>query len=205
VTTYKGTVNYPRGLTIEPIDGMDKLPDTSAGKQWIFFLKAKEDGVGVPQFYPAAQRGWFMSYTPAIGDKVRKAIPLPEAWGKEVGGLRLGVRLRKTKVELGQDVIADIYLENVSQKGIQVQQHRYNIYDYWPRTRFEVISPDGKTHILEKPSGPVDEADWPNKWVLQPGATYSHAVYLNRWPVTTGQIQNRAANVFVEPGEYTLT
>jgi RNA polymerase sigma factor (sigma-70 family) len=172
---------------------------------YVIFLRSVENEAARTTVSPAVPEGWFVPATAQTLEKVRAAIPPPREWGKGADGLRLGLRLRQGRVKLGEDVIAEVSLRNVSGKKLQVAQHRMTIYDYWPETRFHVKAPNGREHVLEKPTGPMEEFDLAFPLTLEPGATYTHAVRLNRWPVSRPPVKGLAANLFVEPGGYQVS
>ena len=105
----------------------------------------------------------------------------------------MGLRLRKQTVSVGQPIVAEIVLHNNGKEEWKVQQHRFNIYDYWPDTHFKVTTPDGKTWELRKQVGAMNEADNPHVIALKPGASYIHAVRLDVWPAHTNWLDTGRA------------
>src|SRR5207253_5895848 len=168
-------------------DVLTKL--THQSHRWTLFLRSDEDGIGVPKVTAARPNQWDiaeMIADPARGRQaefVRDAIPMPDEWGAQTGGLRFGLRLRRTRVKIGEEIVAEIVLKNVSQKNVAVKQWRYNIYDYWPSAGFEVRDPVGSLIRLVKPDGKISEDDAPSTLTLKPGELYIHAARLNRWPI----------------------
>jgi hypothetical protein len=202
--TLKGPVYDNRIYQVAPIPGMEALPAEHIGRKWVLFLRADERDAAQPVLYPASPQGWFRPYREELIRHVQAALPQPEAWGQVRNRLRLGLHLRQTRFRLGDDVVAEVHLQNVGRTDLPVLQLHYNIYDFWRDTRFEVTGPSGKRWVLEKPVGKMQEADFPLRRVLRPGESYIHTVRLNHWPATGGGIQKFAANLFVEPGTYTV-
>ncbi|HYT90620.1 MAG TPA: hypothetical protein VEL76_18070, partial [Gemmataceae bacterium] len=200
----KGQLLVGEPVNVNRIAGMDTLPAVNAGKEWLLFLRIVEDDLAHPEVYPVMARGWLRPASAELVRRVRDAIPPPRVWEPEQNWLRLGLALRQPRFQPGEDIVAEVWLQNLRQEEFPVLHLRYNIYDYWRDTRFEVKGPDGRKWILEKPVGKMQEADFPYTKKLQPGETYIHTIRLNRWPVSRGEIQKYAANLFVEPGTYTI-
>jgi hypothetical protein len=173
-------------------------------RRWLLFLRADEDGVAVPKLTAVRPGDWPLAdpYN-TLAEKVRDAIPMP-AWGLAVDGLRFGLRLRQARIKPGDEVVAEVFLRNASKQEISIDQHRFRISDYWPRTAFQVTAPDGTKHRLEKPVGALIRSDAPLKVTLKPGEFYVHAVRLNHWPVSQSFPPGRTAGVFAKPGTYTI-
>jgi RNA polymerase sigma factor (sigma-70 family) len=183
------------------------LPGDDPTAKWIVFLLADEDKqVAEVKVWQWAQ--WSRPYTPELAEGLRKAF-LPTEWSPERDGLRLGLRLRQTELKSGEPVAVEVTIRNVGTKPRELQQLRYNIYDYWPQLRFEVTVPGGKRWLLQKPDGPISEADAPTRITLQPGATYTHSLRLDRWadPLAMDHKEHPdpRAGFFAAPGDYTIT
>jgi hypothetical protein len=131
---------------------------------------------------------------------------LPAAWGPEKEGLRLGLRLRNDTVRAESPVVIEVVIRNAGNDDRTIKQHRCNIYDYWPGTRFEVTAPDGSKWVISKPNGPVDEADSPKDITLKPGEVYIHAIRLDLWTAFRQDPKGEQglANLFVTPGKYSV-
>jgi hypothetical protein len=98
-------------------------------------------------------------------------------------------------------------MQNYGKTDWKLTQHRFNIYDYWPDTWFEVIAPDGKKWQLRKQVGAVKESDNPSVITLKPGDSYIETVHLDAWPASTdwNKSSEPVPNLFTKPGEYTIT
>ena len=181
------------------------LPGDDPKKKFIVFLKAAEDGKGVPEVKPYSATLWHQPYTPDVAAAIRELL-LPTVWGEEKAGLRMGLRLCQANVAAGQPLAAEIVFQNHGTETWKIAQHRFNIYDYWPDTWFEVTAPDGKKWELRKPVGEIDEADNPYVITLKRGESYIHAVRLDQWPAKTNWkgASEPIRNLFAKPGEYTI-
>jgi len=163
------------------------------GALCLAFLRTESDGVGVPRYHRLLPVGTLWEHSDGLEAKLRESIPLPEAWGKPVGGLRMGLRARESEVEAGGEAAIEICIQNVGKEPITLLQHRLNIYDYWPHTRFSMTLPDGSKRELAKPLGEMDESDGPRPRTLQARETCIHVVRLNRW------------GALKQPGPYEIT
>lgn len=181
------------------------LPGTDPKAKFIVFLLADESKA-VPEVTPWHWSQWHIGYDAGTAEAIRQLVQ-PAEWGSEVNGLRLGLRLRQSIVPADGPVAAEITVGNVGKEDRKVAQHRLNIYDYWPRTRFEVTAPGGSKWVLEKPSGPMDEDDMVREITLKPGESYTHAVRLDRWRphLAIPKDGEYGPNLFVKPGEYAIT
>jgi hypothetical protein len=196
-----------------PVDGRHggladqvRLATKDPEKRRIVFLKDESEGSPVARVKIWDESNWTRPYTPELADAIRQAF-LPTEWGPERDGLQLGLRSRPADVRAGEPVAVEVTIRNVGKAAKELRQHRYNIYDYWPATRFDVMAPDGSEWLLEKPEGPMDEADVPAKFTLKPGETYTQAMWLNHWPAHRVKItldDQTRPNLFTSPGEYTI-
>jgi hypothetical protein len=99
----------------------------------------------------------------------------------------------------------EIAIRNTGKKPIELPQHRFNIYDYYPRTRFAVTDDRGKRTLLAKSVGDMDESDEALIRSLAPGEVYIHTVRLNRWPVAPEELDRQDAhNPLLTPGTYSI-
>jgi RNA polymerase sigma factor (sigma-70 family) len=179
------------------------LPGDDPNAKWIVFLVSEDDGERVPKVKVWPYGPWSRPYTPELADAIRQAF-LPTEWGPDKDDVRLDLRLRETNPRIGEPVVAEVTIRNTGTKPRELQQLRYNIYDYWPQLGFEVSTPDGSKWVLQKPEGEIKEADAPTHITLKPGETYTHAVRLDRWPAGGPKDRKRPDNVFTMPGEYTI-
>jgi len=187
---------------LEKIDGMD-IPPADETKQWIMFLRVeREHG---RRLYPLIPTGWFVPYSKGLAQKIVEAIPSPTRWGSAKGGLRMGLRMRKSHVPLGEDILVEIHIQNVDQKNITLYQHLMPMYGYHPYTNFDVVSPDGKRWKLVKPVGPMSEYDFTPALELSPGQTYIHMVRLNKWAVEREPLKPGEKFNLFRPGTYKVT
>jgi len=187
---------------LEKINGMD-IPPADETKQWIMFLRVeREHG---RRLYPLIPTGWFVPYSKGLAQKIVEAIPLPIRWGPAEGGLRMGLRVRKSHVALGEDIPVEIHIQNISQKNITLYQHLMPVYGYHPYTSFEVVTPDEKRWKLAEPVGSMSEYDFTPALELSPGETYIHLVRLNKWAVEREPLKpGEEFNLFI-PGTYKIT
>jgi RNA polymerase sigma factor (sigma-70 family) len=181
------------------------LPGDDPAKKWIVFLHADEDGKPTPEVKLLRTVPWSWPFSPETADAIRWAI-LPAEWGQAKDSLRLGLRLRQDEATAGGPVGVEVTVQNAGPKPVTIDQHRFNIYDYWPRTQFEVTGPGGTKWILEKPAGAMDEADAPTRCTLKPGDSYTHAFRLDRWVVRRAipKEGTYTRNVFASPGEFAV-
>lgn len=165
---------------IQEIDGIEK-PPTDKNKQWILFLRIEQDHNLL--LSPITPSGWFAPYSAELAQRIVAAIPQPETWGETRDGLRMGLRLRKSHFDVGEDIPVEICIQNVSKKAVTLYQHRYNNreYDYYPFTRFVVEFSDGRRLELYKPTLYMADSDSPSPRTLSPGETYIHTVRPNKW------------------------
>ena len=188
------------------VSDLGTLPVGDATKKWIVFLQADEHHVGIPKLKPWPATQWHIPYDEASVAAIREAL-LPADWGAENDGLRMGLRLRDNVVAAGNPVVVDVVIRNSGNNDRTIKQHRLNIYDYLPGTRFEVTIPDGSKWVLSKSSGPMDESDNLREITLKPGEVYIHAIRLDRWSagreIPDGD--THLPNLFTKPGDYAIT
>ncbi|MHC4389607.1 MAG: hypothetical protein ACYSX1_13515, partial [Planctomycetota bacterium] len=185
----------------------NKRLDTATERRWLLFLREEGHGRSLPDLYPVSSEGWSMPYSEQLVGDIREAIPPPQEWGQPINGLKIGLRLRKDRFQLGEPIPVEVHINNQSQKPLTILQHRYNIYDYFECTRFEVTTPLGKTLTLAKPATVFREADSPLPRTLQPGQTYVRTVYVHNWPTEEhplGGASRKTFGVFVHPGKYSV-
>lgn len=182
------------------------LPGDDPKKKFIVFLKSDDDGGKVPDVKPWPTEKWHLPFTKETVEGIQKVL-LPDRWGEEKSGLRMGLRLRKAELMPGLPVVAEIVLHNNGAKDWKLTQHRFNIYDYWPDTWFEVFTPDGKKWELRKKVGAFKESDNPSVITLKPGESYVQTVSLDTWPaqIDSTKPQEPLLNLFAKPGQYTIT
>jgi RNA polymerase sigma factor (sigma-70 family) len=182
------------------------LPGEDPKKKFIVFLKSDDDGVTFPDVKPWPAEKWNLPYSKETADGIQKVL-LSNQWGEEKSGLRMGLRLHKAEMVPGLPVVVEIVFHNNGGKDLKLAQHRFNIYDYWPDTWFEVIAPDGKKWELRKLVGAFRELDNPSVITLKPGESYVQTVHLDTWPAHTDWHKPREPlpNLFTKPGEYTIT
>jgi hypothetical protein len=200
-----------KGPLTGPLDGDWQVkPPEENGRdaRWVLFLRAEEDDrSGQPRLTGVTPEGWAVPYSDELAERIAAAVPLPAEWGAPQHGLRLGLRVRKPRVRVDEDVTVEVVLQNVGREEVTFDQHRYNFYDYWPSLEFEVTAPDGRRWTVERPEGEIKQADRPSVVTLKPGEAYIHTLRLNRWPVWRGGKDSRfnvAANLFADQGEYTV-
>jgi hypothetical protein len=130
---------------------------------------------------------------------------LPTKWGPLMvlgfPGLQMGLSVRAPKIPAGSDVLVDIAIRNTSEKSVELPQHRFNNYDYYPRTEFTVTDDKGKRTLLAKPVGDIEDMDQPRLRAIAPAEVYIHTVRLNRWPVAD---HTDTRNPLTLPGVYTI-
>jgi RNA polymerase sigma factor (sigma-70 family) len=182
------------------------LPGDDPKKKFIVFVKSEDDGIKVPEPKPWPTAKWYLPYTKEMADGIR-SVGLPERWGEEKSGLRMGLRLREPTVGVGKPVVAEIVMHNNGKTDWSLTQFRFNIYDYWPDSWFDVIAPDGQKWQLRKHVGKISEADSPSVITLKPGESYVQTVQLDTWPAHTdwNKLSEPVPNLFTKPGEYTIT
>jgi RNA polymerase sigma factor (sigma-70 family) len=182
------------------------LPGDDPKKKFIVFLKSNDDGSKIPEVKPWPAEKWYLPYTKETADGIQKVL-LPDKWGEEKSGLRMGLRLRTAELKPGQSVVAEIVMHNSGKTDWKLTQHRFNVYDYWPDTWFDVIAPDGKKWQLRKQVGVVKESDNPSVITLKPGESYIQTVRLDTWPAHTDwlKLSEPLPNLFTKSGEYTIT
>lgn len=181
------------------------MPAGSVGKKWIVFIREEGHGRGTPGLHPLQVKDWFLPRTEATESRVRNAIPLPRRWGMPVKGLRMGLRPRARRFRSDSEIPVEIAIWNVSDKPIQLRQHRYNIYDYYGFTRFTVTDPQGRRFVLAKPVTQMTESDHPLPRTLAPRGTYIHTVRLNQWPTLDPKQGPVRKRIFKTPGDYRVT
>ena len=201
--TLKG--KHVENLTISMPQAGDTL-SLGDSKEWIVFLRTQNEGERWPLTFPFDRKGWFIRADADAIKRVEAAIPMPKEWGKELGGLQLGIRLRQETVRANEEVPVEVFIKNVSDNDITVMDLRYNIYDYWPHSRFEVTGPDGKKWLLEKPVTKISEDDIPMLRTLKPGQHLLTTMRLNYWPARQPQptAPEPVANLFTTSGEYVI-
>jgi RNA polymerase sigma factor (sigma-70 family) len=182
------------------------LPGDDSTKKWIVFLQAQEDWrTTVPEVKRSSGSEWYVPYDEPVIDAIRQAL-MPVAWGPEKDRLRMGIRMRNDTVRAESPVVVEVVIRNSGNDDRTLKQHRYNIYDYWPGIRFEVVAPDGSKWVISKPTGAMDEADMPKEIPLKPGDMYIHAVRPDLWPAFRQDPRGEQglANLFVTPGKYSV-
>ncbi len=185
---------------------VDLRPDD---ERLIVFLRVNASGRGVPELLPLRPTKWFVPHNDKMEKNVRQAIPLPDKWGKEASGLRMGLRLRKSQFAPGEDIPVEICIRNVSETPITLLQHRLNIYDCYEHTRFKVVGPrDERWELVAKLVFAMREHDAPLRRTLRPGESYIHTVRLNKWPAklaSTKEADTPQSKPFAQPGDYSVT
>lgn len=201
----KGIRHLSHREVIHNIEGMQEFP-TGKRERWVFFLRSEEEGHPSPRLYGSNAKGWFLPYSDQLADKIHAAILLPKQWSEIQGGLRIGLRLPAARAGIGEAFRLEVCLQNAGKLPITIFQHRYNIYDYWPATQFEVTSPDGKNWRLLKPEGAINEYDAPSLLTLKPGESYIHTMRLSHWQTRdpAKPLQTFKQNIFDSPGEYSI-
>ncbi len=193
VRTLKGSA--ARRLTVEG----GPLPSPgSSDALCLGFLRTESDCWGPPRYHRLLPVGTLWAHSEGTEAKVRESIPLPETWGKTVGGLRMGLRARESAVVAGGEVAIEICIQNVGKEQIELLQHRLNIYDYYPHTQFAATLPDGTKRELAMPITHMNESDTLLPRTLQPGEAYIHTVRLNDWFDLT--VPPRDRDSFTQPG-----
>lgn len=196
VRTLKGSAASNHSLRVEgkplPLPGEED-------ELCLAFLRTDAHRHGTPRFLRLLPVGTLWQHTDALEAKVRNSMPLPDAWGDPVGGLRMGLRARGRAILLGEAFRVEIAIQNVGERPITLLQHRMNIYDYYPHSRFLVAAPGGRRCELAKPALAMNEADAPLARTLQPGEVYIHTVRLSQWPAGT---MGKAA--FGRAGDYEI-
>ena len=196
VRTLKGSA--PPGNTLR-VEG-EPLPSPGGPDELcLAFLRADWHGGEAPRFHRLLPVGTLWQHTDALEVKVRESIALPERWGEAADGLRMGLRARSRAILLGEKLRVEICIQNVSRRRVTLLQHRMNIYDYYPHTRFQVTAPDGRRCELAKPVLAMNEADTPIAATLKPGEVYIHTVRLSQWPAGT-----MAEVAFGRAGDYEI-
>ncbi|MBM4041347.1 MAG: hypothetical protein FJ290_22830 [Planctomycetes bacterium] len=147
----------------------------------VAFLRAESDGVGTTRYHRLLPVGTLWEHSEGMEAKLRESIPLPEKWGRAVGGLRLGLRARETETDAGGEVAIEVCIQNVGDKPIPLFQHRMGQYDYYPFTTFAATLPGGGNCVLAKPITMMKDIDRPRPRTLLPGEAYIHTVRLNHW------------------------
>jgi len=188
-------------IYLKQIDGME-MPLADETRQWIMFLRAEPDP---RRLYPVAPTGWFLPYSRGLARKISEAVPLSQAWGSVAGGLRMGLRTRKSQLAADGPIPVEICIQNVSQKAITVYQHLMPGYGYHPYTRFSLVAPDGRRWELAKPVGPMTEGDFTPALTLSPGQTYTHTVRLKKWGVRREPLKPGEHFDLLVPGTYLIT
>src|SRR5205085_2097893 len=106
-------------------------------------------------------------------------------------------------------VVVEVVIRNADTADRTFEQHRLNIYDYWPETTFQVTTPGGTAWTLQRPVGAMDEFDKPGEVTLKPGESYAHAVRIDRWQAVAADPRDQyippRKDLFVAPGEYAIT
>jgi RNA polymerase sigma factor (sigma-70 family) len=183
------------------------LPADDPKKQWIVFLQAQEEDIGVPAVKLLAGPTWSVPFDDGTAAAIGEAL-MPATWGETAGGLQMGLRFRDPSVALGSPIIVEVVIRNPGPADQTLEQHRMSIYDYWPGTTFQVTAPGGGVWTLQRPVGPMDEADTPLNATLKPGEAYVHAVRIDRWQAVWAGPQWRTVpprrDLFADPGEYSV-
>ncbi|HUW17679.1 MAG TPA: hypothetical protein VMW16_00070 [Sedimentisphaerales bacterium] len=181
VQTIKG--DHSPGVSLAfTLSKTDTVLPPQPEKKWVLFLHQSGHRRQVPALFPVHPTAWFMPYSEQLGQEIKQVLPSPAHWGEPVNGLRMGLRLRKQRFDLGELIPLEIHIRNQGRVPLTIFQHRYNIYDYFPFTSFEVTGPDGKHITVGKPEGPIEEDDAPHPRKLEPGETYIRTVHINLWP-----------------------
>lgn len=169
-------------------------------------LRVESDGVGAPRTHRLLPVGTLWEHNDGSEAKLRESIPLPDAWGKAVRGLRMGLRARESEIEPGGELPVEVCIQNVGKEPIALRQHRMSVYDCYPYTRFAVKVPGGGKCELAKPVTTMDELDAPLVRTLQPGEVYIHTVRLNLWGAATldAPTSPRGRGAFWLPGRYEI-
>lgn len=195
------------GLSIT-LGERDEGVSKEEGRRWVLFLREDGDGRGVPALYPVRRKGWFMPYSEEPVKKIEAAIVLPKEWGRPVKGLKMGLRLRKGQFGIGEPIRVEVCIKNDSQGPVTIGQHRYNIYDYFEFTCFEVTTPSGQILRLGKPATLILEDDFAGPRALAAGETYVRTIRVDKWPTRDealgGSFREKGPGVFGEPGKYTI-
>jgi len=170
------------------------------------FLRADGHGRGQPAFHRLLPVGTLWQHTDALEAKVRGSIALPATWGEAADGLRMGLRARSRAILLGEELRVEICIQNVGSRPVTLFQHRMNIYDYYPHTRFQVTLPDGSRLDVAKPEGLTRELDILLETTLQPGEVYIHTVRLGEWTAAPHTLLSGkgARRAFTHPGHYEI-
>lgn len=178
------------------------LPGEDPKKKFIVFVE-ETDHDGRVQLKRLSGDVWHLPYTAETARSIRQAIE-PTNWSEEKAGIRLGLRLRKSIVTIGQPVTAEVTVNNNGHKEFSLAQHRMNMYDYWPDLRFEVTVPDGSKWMLSKPVLDMNEADNPLPITLKPGESYIQSVRLHSWAAqsTAAKAAKHAGTRFDQAGEH---
>jgi RNA polymerase sigma factor (sigma-70 family) len=183
------------------------LPADDPKKQWIVFLQAQEEDVGVPAVKLLAEPTWSIPFDEDTAAGIAEAL-LPATWGETAGGLQMGLRFRDPGVAPGSPIIVEVVIRNPGPEDQTLEQHRMSIYDYWPGTTFQVTAPGGGTWTLRRPVEQMDEADRPLNVTLKSGEAYVHAVRLDRWQAVWAGEQSKPVpprkDLFSTPGEYSV-
>jgi hypothetical protein len=116
-----------------------------------------------------------------------------------VDGLRIGISPRPARAASIRDIVLEVFMHNDSKRETPIFNHRYNIYDYYPFSSFEVTRPDGKRFTLTKPPTYFDEHDHPTLIKLPAGHAWGVGFKLADWSATP-----EIAKPFSLPGDYQI-
>lgn len=126
------------------------------------------------------------------------ALSKPEQWSEPVAGLQIALVPRPGRGKAIDDIVLEVFLRNAGPEDLLLYQHRYNIYDYYPYTTFEVTRPDGQKFTLTKPATLFDEWDYPNPINLPKDATWGVGFRVQDW----GPREGKPEQPFSLPGKY---
>ena len=164
--------------------------------RWIVFLRSVDEVDHIPKVKPLVGDRWYIPFDEAMAAALRAGVA-EFAWGEELSGLRLGLRVRP-----GDEAVVEIAMENVGKKDKTILQFRGHYFDDWELLEITATGPDGKSWRLERIGPPKKEFDVPTHRVLKPGEKYVHAVRPTRWvtPPDRGGGGNAPADLFT-PGK----
>ena len=200
----KGSSLYSGIWADHRVRGMVAFP-LGQKERWVVFLHAIEDGHWPPAISLVTEEGWCLPYSEKMETQIRSAIPPPGQWSEEKNGLRTGLRVRNKAFASADDVVVEIYFQNVGEKDITLVEHLCHVYDYSLTTRFDVTTPEGKHWLLAKPVRGMDRTVLPGSRTLKPGEVYIHAMRLNYWRATRPEKPREIGkDFFAEPGTYTV-
>ena len=122
------------------------------------------------------------------------------AWSKTVDGLQLRLELKKAKFTVGENIPADIVLNNVSDKPVRFWGHYVPApFDAYPLVSFIVQGPDGKRFFLGRPILANNEIVVPKRHTLKPRASARQSLKLN-----TLNTNFLGPPAFRSPGKYSV-